>query len=112
MATEPLPKQVSEVAVDNYDVLVQAVAVTINEVLRKLVSVKVITIDNKQLIKNEKSNLLQAECLLDKFILNRIEIGEDEVFFKLLQALIETGKCRSTVSKIYSDLGQPLPSLG
>ena len=114
MAEQPT-KTVSEVAVENYDKLTEAVASKISsgsdELLRRLIALKVITNDNKQLIRNEKSDMLQAECLLDKYILNRVESGENEVLFTLLGALRETGEL-DVVSKICDELRRPLPPLG
>ena len=111
---ENTSKSVNDVAVECYEELTQSVASVISDdvLLRKLMSIKVITSDNKQLIRNQQSNILQAECLLDKFILNRVESGEDEVLFTLLKVLSETGKCNSVVRKIYTELGRPLPPLG
>ena len=109
-------KSVNDVAVGNYDVLIEAVASIISDhddlLLRRLISLNVITSDNKQLIRNEKTNILQAECLLDKFILNRVHSGEDEVLFTLLDVLGETGKCNDVVTKICTELDRPLPQLG
>ena len=111
---ENTSKSVSDVAVENYGELVEAVAGTIGDdlLLARLISSKVITSDNKQFIRNEKSYILQAECLLDKFILNRVQSGEGEVLFTLLEVLGATGKCNSVVSKIYTELHRPLPPLG
>ena len=104
-------KSVNDVAVENYDELVEAVANTISDdlLLRKLMSLNVITSDNKQLIRNEKTNILRAECLLEKFILNRVLNGEGEVLFTLLDVLGETGKCNDVVTKICTELDRPLP---
>ena len=107
-------KSVNDVALENYDVLVEAVSSTISDdlLLRRLMSLNVINSDNKQLIRNEKTNNLQAECLLEKFILNRVQSGEDEVLFTLLTVLGETGKCNGVVTKICNELGWALPPLG
>ena len=107
-------KSVNDVAVENYDELVEAVANTISDdlLLRKLMSLNVITSDNKQLIRNEKTNILRAECLLEKFILNRVHNGEGEVLFTLLDVLGEIGKCNDVVTKICTELDRPLPPLG
>ena len=108
---ENASKSVSDVAVSNYDQLIEAMAATIGSILNKLVTLEVINHSDKQLISSEKSDKLQAEKLLDKFILNRIESGESEVFFTLLKVLNETGRCNNVVSKIYADLGKPPPPL-
>ena len=112
---DQLTKSVREVAVENYDGLTEAVASKISDdsdvLLRRLMALSIINKDNKQFIMNEKSDVLRAECLLDRFILNRVESGEDEVLFTLLGVLRETGEC-NVVSKIYTELGRPLPPQG
>ena len=108
---ENTAKSVNDVALDNYGELVQAVASVINDIPRKLVSHNIISLDNKQLINNQDSDVLKAECLLDKFIFNRVSSGEDNIFFTFLEILTETRKCNSVVKKIYSDLGKPIPDL-
>lgn len=108
---ENTAKSVNDVALDNYDELVQAVANVINDIVRKLISHGIISIDNKQLISNQGTDILKAECLLDKFIFNRVGSGEDGVFFTFLKILTETRKCNSVVKKIYNDLGKPIPNL-
>ena len=107
-------KSVHDVALENYDVLVEAVSSTISDdlLLRRLMSLNVITSDNKQLIRNEKTDNLRAECLLERFILNRVQSGEDKVLFTLLTVLGETGKCNGVVTKICNELGWALPPLG
>ena len=104
-------KSVNDVALDHYDELVQAVANVINDILRKLISHGIISLDNKQLISNQGTDILKAECLLDKFIFNRVGSGEDDVFFTFLKILTETRRCNSVVKKIYNDLGKPIPDL-
>ena len=109
--TENTVKSVNDIALDNYDELVQSVASVINDILRKLISHNIISLDNKQLVNNQETDVLKAECLLDKFIFNRVSSGEDNVFFTFLEILAETRKCNSVVKKIYSDLGRPIPDL-
>ena len=109
---EDSSKGISDVTVANYDKLTAAVAANINSVLNKLVTLQVINANDKQLIKKQDNNQLQAECLLDKFILGRIGSGEGEVFFTLLKVLSDTGKCSDVVNKIYAELGISPPPVG
>ena len=92
-----------EVALSYYDQLLPVIPV--DEVLVKLIPKRIINLDDKQLIKAEKTSKKQAEYLLDNYILKRIQTGEDRILFILLEAMRESGKCDSLVKKIYKDLG-------
>ena len=95
-----------EVALSYYDQLLPVIPV--DEVLVKLIPTRIINLDDKQLIKAEKTSKKQAEYLLDHYILKRIQTGEDHILFILLEAMRESGKCDSLVKKIYKDLGMDL----
>ena len=96
-----------EVALSYYDQLLPIIPV--HEVLVKLIPKKIINLDDKQLIKSEKTSQQQAEYLLDNYILKRIQTGEDHILSILLEAMRESGKCDSLVKKIYKDWGREPP---
>lgn len=104
-------KSVHDVAITYYEQLMGAIAGTIDTVLAKLVSLQVVNRNDVQMIKNESTDQLQAECLLERCILNRVEAGDDQVLHKLLQVLMETRKCNDVVTKICNELDIPPPSL-
>jgi len=106
MATEEEP-QVFKVAMDNYEQLVNVIPV--EEVLRKLLTKRVINFSDKQIIMSEKSDVNRAECLVDKYIIPRLSTGEDVPFLDLLDAMRESGKCDKLVKKIYEELGREAP---
>ena len=96
-----------KVAMDNYDKLVNVIPV--EEVLRKLLTKRVINLSDKQIIMSEKSDVKRAECLLDNYIMKRLSTGEDGPLLTLLDAMGESGKCDDLVKKIYQELGMELP---
>ena len=98
------------VALSYYDQLLPVIPV--DEVVVKLIPKRVINLDDKQLIKAEKSQKKQAEYLLDNYIIKRVQTGEEDVLYTLLEAMSESGKCDSLVKKIYKDLGKSPPSAG
>ena len=97
-----------EVALSYYDQLVSVIP--IDEVMVKLIPKRIINLDDKQLIKAEKSQKTQVEYLLDKYIMKRVQSGEEDVLYILLEAMRESGKCDSLVKKIYKDLGKSPPA--
>lgn len=101
---------VYEVALNHYEQLL--LLIPVDEVARKLLSKQIIDLNDKQLINAEKSDKKRAEYLLDHYILKRVESGEHNVFYILLEAMNESGKCDSLVKKIYKDLGKSPPSTG
>ena len=107
MATEQENK-VFEIALNYYEQLLPVIPV--NEVLIKLLARRIINLDDKQLIKAEKTDRKQTEFLLDSYILNRTQSGEEDVFYTLLEVMYESGKCDSLVKKIYKDLGKSPPA--
>lgn len=98
------------VVLNNYEQLLNVIPVS--EVLAKLLSRRIISIDDKQLIKAEKSDKRQAEYLLDNYIIKRTQSGEEEVLCILLEAMNESGKCDSLVKKMYNELGKSPPVVG
>jgi len=106
MAAEKENK-VYEVAMDNYDKLVSVMPT--EEVLRKLLTKRVITISDKQVIASEKSDVLRAECLLEKYVLNRAETGDNGPILAVFDAMRESGKCDDLLGVIYNELGMELP---
>ena len=106
MASEEENK-VYEVAMDNYDKLVNVMPT--EEILRKLLPKRVISISDKQVIMSEKSDVLRAECLLEKYVLNRAEAGDNGPVLAVFDAMRESGKCDDLVRKIYNELGMELP---
>ena len=97
-----------QVALSYYDQLISVIPV--DEVVVKLIPKRIINLDDKQLIKAEKSKKSQAEYLLDNYILKRVYSGEEDVLYALLEAMKESGKCDSLVMKIYKDLGKSPPA--
>ena len=106
MATETEPKAYG-VAMDNYEQLVNTIPV--EEVLRKLLTKRVINFSDKQIIMSEKSDVNRAECLLENHIMNQLIAEEDGPFLALLDAMRESGKCDNLVKKIYQKLGMEMP---
>lgn len=107
MATEQ-ENQVYGIALNYYEQLLPVIPV--DEVLVKLFAKRIINLEDKQLIKAEKTNKRQAECILDNHILKRTQSGEEDVFYTLLEAMYDSGKCDSLVKKIYKDLGKSPPA--
>ncbi|XP_065901002.1 uncharacterized protein [Dysidea avara] len=106
MATETEPKAYG-VAMDNYEQLVNTIPV--EEVLRKLLTKRVINLSDKQIIMSGKSDVNRAECLLDNHIMKQLSVGQDRPFLDLLDAMRESGKCDDLVKKIYQKLGMEMP---
>ena len=102
--------KVYAIALNYYEQLLPVIPV--NDVLVRLLPKRVINLDDKQLIKAEKTNKRQAELLLDNYILKRTQSGEEDVFYTLLEVMYESGKCDSLVKKIYKDLGKSPPATG
>jgi len=96
-----------KVAMDNYEKLVNVIPV--EEVLRKLLTKRVINLSDKQIIMSEKSDVSRAECLIDNYIMRRLSTGEDGPLLTLLDAMRESGKCDDIVKKIYKELGMEMP---
>ena len=102
--------KVYAIALNYYEQLLPVIQV--NDVLVRLLPKRVINLDDKQLIKSEKTDRRQAELLLDNYILKRTQSGEEDVFYALLEVMYESGKCDSLVKKIYKDLGKSPPATG
>ena len=102
--------KVYEVALTYYEQLLPVIPV--DDVVVKLIPKRIINFDDKQLIKAEKSSRRQAEYLLDNYIMKRIQGGDEDVFYILLDAMRESGKCNNLVKKIYASLGKSLPDTG
>ena len=100
--------KVYAIALNYYEQLLPVIPV--NDVLVRLLPKRVINLDDKQLIKSEKTDRRQAELLLDSYILKRTQSGEEDVFYTLLEVMYESGKCDSLVKKIYKDLGKSPPA--